>query len=118
MPKSNRAVSKATKPESKVITPKKADEKKKLEKVSEAVVFWCNDGQIFRDIEELMAGFDTMSDETFAYHLNDIKNDFSCWVLDIIGDQKLAQELKTIKTKDQAKKKVQQRYIELTQLEG
>ena len=93
-------------------------EKKNLEKVSETVVFWCNDGQVFRDMQELMDGLDKMSDATFAYHLNDIKNDFSCWVMDIIGDEKLAQDLKTVKNREQAKNKVKQRYIELTQLEG
>ena len=93
-------------------------EKKNLEKVSETVVFWCNDGQVFRDMQELMDGLEKMSDATFAYHLNNTKNDFSCWVMDIIGDEKLAQDLKTVINREQAKSKVKQRYIELTQLEG
>jgi hypothetical protein len=118
MPKVVKAGSKGAKPEAKTTPAKQVENKKSLDKVSETVVFWCNDGQIFRDMKGLMDGFDIMSDETFVYHLNDNKNDFSCWVLDIIGDQKLAQDLKTVKNKAQAKKKVQQRYYELTQLEG
>ena len=117
MPKKKQVESKPAKPEAPKPGINKA-EKKKLEKVSEAVVFWCNDGQVFRDMEELMDGFDRMSDTTFNYHLNDIKNDFSCWVMDIIGDEKLAQDLKTVKNREQAKKKVEQRYIDLTKLEG
>jgi hypothetical protein len=118
MEKKNPTSSKVTKPDTKTVTVKnKTENKKKLEKVSETVVFWCNDGQIFRDMKELMDGFDIMSDVTFTYHLNELKNDFSCWVLDIIGDQKLAQELKTVRNREQAKKKVQQRYMELSQLQ-
>jgi hypothetical protein len=118
MVKKNPSASKATKPDTKTVTVKNTTgNKKKLEKVSETVVFWCNDGQIFKDMKELMDGFDIMSDMTFAYHVNELKNDFSCWVLDIIGDQKLAQELKAVRNREQAKKKVQQRYLELTQLE-
>jgi hypothetical protein len=118
MVKKNPSASKVTKPDTKAVTVKNTTEnKKKLEKVSETVVFWCNDGQIFKDMKELMDGFDTMSDMTFAYHVNELKNDFSCWVLDIIGDQKLAQELKAVRNREQAKKKVQQRYLELTQSE-
>jgi hypothetical protein len=116
--KKNQAAAKPAKPVSKAAPVKKADNKKKLEKVSEAVVFWCNDGQIFRDLNDLMNGFDIMSEATFEYHLNDNKNDFSCWIMDIIGDQALAQDLKSVKTREQAKKKVQKRYIELTQQEG
>jgi hypothetical protein len=118
MVKKNPSASKATKPDTKTVKVKNINEnRKKLEKVSETVVFWCNDGQIFRDMKELMDGFDIMSDATFAYHVNELKNDFSCWVLDIIGDQKLAQELKKVGNREQAKKKVQQRYTELAQLE-
>jgi hypothetical protein len=117
MPKKKQAEPKPAKPEAPKPGINKA-EKKKLEKVSETVVFWCNDGQVFRDMQELMDGLDKMSDATFSYHLNNIKNDFSCWVMDIIGDDKLAQDLKTVKNREQAKNKVKQRYIELTQLEG
>jgi hypothetical protein len=116
--KKNQAAAKPIKPAVKASPVKKAENKKKLEKVPETVIFWCNDGQIFRDLNDLMNGFDNMSEVTFAYHLNDIKNDFSCWVMDIIGDQTLAQDLKSVKTKDQAKKRVQKRYMELTQEEG
>jgi hypothetical protein len=118
MPKNAKLAAATTKPAAKTAPAKQAEDKKKLEKVNETVVFWCNDGQIFRDMKDLMDGFERMSESTFAYHLNDTKNDFSCWVLDIIGDQKLAQDLKTVKNRDQARKRVQQRYAEITQWEG
>jgi hypothetical protein len=99
-------------------TTAKAQPEKYLTKVPEAFVFWCHDGQVFRDINDLLTGFDLMSDETFGYHANDEKNDFSCWIIDIIGDIELAKEVKKTKTRHEAKKVTQQRYYDLTKLEG
>jgi hypothetical protein len=103
-------------------TPASAAEKstksKFLAEVPETYVFRCHDGQIFADLEDLIQGFDLMTEEIFAYHANDAKNDFSCWITDIIGDGDLAEDLKSAKNKSQAKEKAQQRYIELTQQEG
>lgn len=92
--------------------------KKTLDKVPEEKVFWCNDGQVFRGLEDLVEGLDRMSDETFTYHCNESKNDFSIWVLDVIGDGNLATNLKTSKNRQQAHKQVKQRYYDLTKLEG
>ena len=92
--------------------------KKTLAKVPEEKVFWCNDGQVFRGLEDLAEGLDRMSDETFAYHCNGYKDDFSTWVLEVIGDDDLARNLKTLKNRQQAHKQVKQRYYDLTRLEG
>ena len=112
----------AKKPETKtrkqIPVVRKSGSKKYLEKVPAEVVFWCHDGQIFNDLDQLLVGFDLMSDETYSYHVNEDKNDFSCWVLDVIGDGELATGLKKAKTKTEAKKITQQRYYDLTRLEG
>ncbi len=97
---------------------KKNGPKKYLKKVPETMVFWCHDGQLFNDLDQLMAGLDMMSEETFMFHANEDKNDFSCWIVDVIGDEKLAKDIKKAKSKSEAKKITQQRYYELTQLEG
>jgi hypothetical protein len=34
-----------------------------------------------------------MPEETFRYHSNETKTDFSNWVRDVIGDEKLARDL-------------------------
>jgi hypothetical protein len=96
----------------------KSQKAKYLAKVPEAYVFLCHDGQIFRDLNDLVNGFEAMSDEIFAYHCNEDKNDFACWITDIIGDNELAAKLKDTRTKSQAKEETRQRYYELTQLEG
>ena len=56
---------------------KSAAGKKKLARVPEQYVFYCCDGSIFRDMEELAAGLAAMTDEAFAYHCNSEKQDFS-----------------------------------------
>jgi hypothetical protein len=96
----------------------KPDSRKFLVKTPEAMVFWCHDGQLFDDLEKLMNGFDLMSDETFMYHANPDKNDFSCWLVDVIGDLDLANDLRKARNKDEAGKITRMRYEELTRLEG
>jgi hypothetical protein len=66
---------------------------KRLEKVPAENVFWCQDGKVFSDLAELGEGLVAMSDETFAYHSNAEKQDFSNWIRDIIGDELLAEYL-------------------------
>ena len=46
-----------------------------------------------------------MTDETFSYHVNEEKNDFSNLIYNVIGDVTLAENLrKTINKKDTSKK--------------
>lgn len=76
---------------------KYAQKTKTIEKITSKVpaeyVFWCHDGNVFADLNELARGLRDMSDETFAYHSNSEKHDFGNWVRDIIGDGQLADEL-------------------------
>jgi hypothetical protein len=76
----------------------KAKETKKqanslLAKVPEEYVFYCCDGKVFADLQELSEGLATMSDEVFAYHVNAEKNDFCNWVRGVIKDETLAADL-------------------------
>jgi hypothetical protein len=93
-------------------------QKKYLDRVPEVNVFWCHDGQVFRDINDLLNGFDLMSDETYLYHANQAKNDFSCWIVDVIGDKALGKDIKKAKTRHEAKNFAVKRYSDLTRLEG
>ncbi len=67
--------------------------RKFLASVPEEYVFWCHDGRILRDMRELGEALTTMSDETFAYHSNAEKKDFSNWIRDVIGDAQLSRRL-------------------------
>src|SRR4030042_5187237 len=75
---------------------------KLLLKVPAEYVFWCHDGSIFSDITELAQGLAAMSDETFVYHSNSEKRDFSNWVRDVIGDEQLANYLASASSRLQA----------------
>jgi hypothetical protein len=65
----------------------------RLGDVPEDKRFWCHDGRYLKNLEELGAALEEMSDETFGYHSNEGKTDFSNWVRDVIGDEKLARDL-------------------------
>ena len=93
----------------------KEEAKKFLAKVPEECVFWCHDGRIFRDMQELAEALGNMTDETFAYHSNGEKKDFSQWVGDIIGDAKLAKDLENVLDRNQAAGFVVDRITILTQ---
>ncbi len=87
----------------------KQDAEKRLARVPDDYVFWTHDGSVFHDMQELADGLNKMSDETFAYHSNAEKKDFSNWVNDILGDDKLARDLAKAKDRTQAGKFVTER---------
>ena len=82
----------------------KEQAQKFLSQVPEEYVFRCQDGRVLRDMKELAEALTTMTDETFAYHSNIEKKDFSNWVRDIIGDEKLASDLGKATIRTQAAK--------------
>jgi len=75
---------------------------RRLGDVPDQSVFWCHDGRILHGIHELKEALEMMSDETYAYHANKEKNDFSAWVMDIIGDDKLARDISRSSDRRQA----------------
>ena len=76
--------------------------KKLLAKVPTEYVFWCHDGSIFTDLFDLIEGLKQMSDETFAYHSNLEKHDFSNWIRDIMEDGELADALAAVANRSEA----------------
>lgn len=87
----------------------KALNKSWLSNVPEDKVFWCHDGRIMKNLEELGAGLQQMAEETFRYHVTEQRNDFSKWVQDVIGDYELSTELQNTGTKGRAAKVVADR---------
>jgi hypothetical protein len=71
----------------------KAVAQARLGDVAEDKRFWCSDGRVMRNLVELEVALRQMSDETFGYHSNEEKADFSNWVRDVIGDETLARQL-------------------------
>jgi len=82
---------------------------KRLGDVSQEKQFWCHDGRYLKNLQELEAALEQMAEETFRYHVNETKSDFSNWVRDVIGDEKLSRDLQKSTTRTQTAKKVSER---------
>ena len=55
-----------------------------------------------------------MTDETYGYHWNTEKKDFSNWVRDVIGDVELAKDLEEATSRSLASSQVTTRIASLT----
>jgi len=71
--------------------------------------FWVHKGAVVSSLKELPGVLRKMNAESFKHHVNKDKNDFSNWINDVIGDAKLAGEIRKLKTKASIVKKVQSR---------
>ena len=80
--------------------------KNRLDDVEKEKQFWCQDGRYLKNLQELKAALEGMKEETFQSHVNETKNDFSTWVNDVIGDDKLARDLRKSASPAQAAKAV------------
>jgi hypothetical protein len=124
-PAASKSTAKATPPKSraKPAAPKSAARKtagakpaeKRLQKVPEEYVFYCCDGSVFRDLAELAAGLNAMTDEVFVYHSNSEKQDFCNWVRDVIEDIELAEELAMAASRLEAAERVAERLALLSE---
>jgi len=75
---------------------------KRLGNVENDKQFWCHDGQSLKNLQELETALEQMTEETFRYHVNETKSDFSNWVRDVVGDDKLSRDLRASVTRDRA----------------
>jgi hypothetical protein len=82
---------------------------KRLGDVPESFIFRCWDGWILRNLRELRDAMVAMENESYVHHVTEQKNDFSRWIRDVIGDDKLATDLEKSASKSQAGKAVSSR---------
>ncbi|MFH1672276.1 MAG: hypothetical protein ABIF87_02445 [Pseudomonadota bacterium] len=81
----------------------------RLEDVPEDKVFWCCDGKVLKNLNDLALALKEMTEEIYLSHVNGNKNDFSNWVQDVIGDVTLSHQLKKGKTSFTAARRVRDR---------
>lgn len=93
----------------KIVKISKEEAKRRLGDVPDEKRFWCHDGKLIKNLGELEKALNDMSDETFHYHLGENGNDFSKWVKEVVGDEKLANDLSKAKSRIQANQAVAQR---------
>ncbi len=81
----------------------------RLADVPQEKQFWCADGRVLKNLAELRAALTEMSEDTFRHHSSEMRNDFSNWVRDVIGEEKLSRDLQKSQTRTQAAKAVADR---------
>ncbi len=77
--------------------------------------FWLSDGRVIKNLNELAKALRTMGHQTFNYHANREKNDFSTWVRDIVGDASLAEKMKNIRNRDEMAATIEAKNLEIRQ---
>jgi hypothetical protein len=85
------------------------DAERFLNEVPQEYQFWLKDGTTIRNVEQLAEALSNMDEDTFRHHSNKEKTDFSNWLKDIVGDEKLAKDMMKNKSKDSAYTKVKDR---------
>lgn len=93
----------------KIVKISKEEAKRRLGDVPDDKRFWCHDGKTIKNLRELRKALNDMSDETFHYHSGEGRNDFSKWIRDVVGDDKLAEDLSKAGSRMQASQAVAQR---------
>jgi hypothetical protein len=93
----------------KIIRISKEEAYRRLGDVADDKRFWCQDGKVIKNLGDLEEALGNMSDETFRHHSGEEINDFSNWIRDVVGDDKLARDLSKAKSRIQASKAVAQR---------
>ena len=55
--------------------------------------FYCVDGTVLRNVQELAKKLKTISVQAFRHHASETRNDFHNWIKDVYHDNELANEL-------------------------
>lgn len=82
-----------------------------FENVPEDKAFWVNDGRYVRSLHELAEALNSMKEKTFKFHVNKKKNDFSEWIRNVVGEEKLADEVARLVMKDKIQIVIQRHVI-------
>lgn len=66
--------------------------------VKEENKFYCRDGSVLKNLQELAQNLKAISNEAFAHHVNPEKNDFASWISGCYGNDALAKKIAKAKT--------------------
>jgi len=67
---------------------------------AERYFYVCN-GDVLKDLDELLNAVENMDDQSLAHHFNSEKNDFAEWVRKVLRERDLANKLKYSKTREE-----------------
>lgn len=71
--------------------------------------FFCHDGCVAQNLQQLADCLSHINEDIFYHHANEAKNDFASWVRDVFGDDKLARDLSRAADHKEAAKLVKER---------
>jgi len=80
----------------------KEDAQRVLRHVPDEKRFHCHDGRILNNLYELKNALEKMIHACYAHHVTEEKNDFARWVREVLGDDKLANDLGKAATQKEA----------------
>ena len=91
-------------------------EKRFLAEVSNEKEFFFHTGVHVNNITDFSHIVEDLSEEEVARYVNKEKNDFASWVSEVVGDKKLAGQLKKARKKPTILKKIEDRISYLRHL--
>jgi len=94
-----------------MVTQISLDAARMLGDVADEKCFFCQDGRVIKNLTELVDALSDITEEVFRYHVTSEKNDFSNWIRDVFGDDKLAGELYNVGFPQEAAKIVKERLV-------
>ena len=77
----------------------------------EEKIFYLADGKKLKNLMQLTAAFEDMTEDVFRHHVNDMKNDFSNWINDVFKDEELAKDIKDIKDRTDAEIRMLKHFV-------
>jgi len=69
--------------------------------ISPTNYFYCNDGSVFKSIEEFAVSLKNMDEATFHYHVSPQRNDFAIWIRHVFHEHGLGDALEKAKNKNE-----------------
>ncbi|MFH1073439.1 MAG: hypothetical protein V1743_08480 [Nanoarchaeota archaeon] len=69
--------------------------------MNESEYFYCRNGKVAKDLEELADIIQDMSDDEFSHHANEFKNDFSNWILHVLKNADLSEKVRKCTAKEE-----------------
>lgn len=69
--------------------------------VPEENKFYLQNGNVLKNVEDLLVELQCMDEGTFNHHVNPQKNDFYNWIAGSIKDVQLADKIKGVNTKEE-----------------
>jgi len=79
--------------------------------------FYLKDGRIVKNLIELFDAILDMDESTFRYHRNNEKNDFYNWIMHVVCDVRLANDIARAKTKTTTLRRIKERIDYLKAIE-